>query len=174
MVYLREITESDLEIINTFRNKRELVGSLVTPFRYINMETDDKWFKGYQNSRNNNIRCVICLEENDKIVGVIYLLNIDWISRSADFGIFVGEPNLRGKGIGKKATKEMLKHGFYDMNLNRIQLKVLENNRHALNLYSKIGFKEEGLLRKSIFKNNEFHNLIIMSILRHEFDCQNY
>ncbi|MBA9025651.1 GNAT family N-acetyltransferase [Peribacillus huizhouensis] len=169
MVYLREITEGDLKVINKHRSDKELITSLVTPFRYINNETDDKWFQSYQNNRNNNIRCVICTKESDEVVGVAYLLNIDWITKSAEFGIFIGELNYRGKGIGKKATIEMLQHGFNDMNLNRIQIRVLENNIPAINLYNKMGFKEEGLLREAIFKNNEYHNLIIMSILKQEF-----
>ena len=59
----------------------------------------------------------------------------------------------------------MLNHAFNDLNLNRIQLRVLENNESAINLYKAVGFKEEGLLREVVIKNNEYQNMFIMSIL---------
>lgn len=49
--------------------------------------------------------------------------------------------------------------------MHRIYLTVLENNKNAYNLYKKIGFKEDGVLRDAIFKNGKYCNLIMMSIL---------
>jgi RimJ/RimL family protein N-acetyltransferase len=36
-------------------------------------------------------------------------------------------------------------------------------------LYKKVGFVQEGILRKSIFKNNKFIDMVIMSVLKDEF-----
>jgi len=51
---------------------------------------------------------------------------------------------------------------------------VLEDNKSAIHIYNKLGFKTEGVLRKSLFKDNKYHNLIIMSILKEEFENCNY
>ena len=55
------------------------------------------------------------------------------------------------------------------MNLNRIELSVLKNNLRAINFYKKIGFKEEGINRQAIYKNGEFVDVIIMGILKEDF-----
>ena len=170
MIYLREISEKDIDVINNYRRDKKLVASLGAPFRYINIETDRNWFNSYQNNRSNNVRCAICLKNNDEFVGVIYLTNIDWISRTADFAISIGASRHRGKGIGREATLKILEHAFYDMNLNRVQLRVLDTNEPALKLYKSIGFKQEGLLREVVWKNNKYHNLFVMSILKKEFE----
>ncbi len=169
MIYIREIMESDLEIINNFRSIRELMDSLLAPFRYINPESDKEWFLAYQAVRKNNIRCAICLEETNEVIGVVYLLNIDWIVRTAEFSIFIGDKNMRGKHYGERASILMLEHAFKDLNLNRIQLRVLKANTLAIGLYEKLGFRIEGIQRQAAFKNSSFHDVVIMSILNDEF-----
>ncbi len=169
MIYLRELSEKDLVLLNTYRNNRELIKKLGSPFRFIDKQIDFEWYKHYINSRNTNVRCAICLKENDQMIGVVYLLNIDWLSKNSEFAIFIGDPKQRGKGFGRIASNLMIKHGFEDLNLNRIYLTVLSYNKKALTLYKNIGFVTEGILRQSIYKNNSYQDLIIMSILKCEY-----
>lgn len=56
----------------------------------------------------------------------------------------IGDSKNQGKGIGTFAVKEILNHGFNNLNLNRIQLNVLNYNHRAIKLYEKCGFKLEG------------------------------
>lgn len=44
MYKLRELERKDLTIINSWRNDYELIEQLGAPFRYINLEVDQKWF----------------------------------------------------------------------------------------------------------------------------------
>lgn len=169
MIYLRELSGDDIGAINRFRKERELYSSLVSPFRHVNIECDKEWFISYQNNRENNVRCVICLKETSEIIGAVYLLNINWIHRSAEMNIFIGNDKHRRKGYGREATLQMIRHGFFDLGLHRIQLKLLESNAHAISLYKKLGFKEEGILRESAFKDNEYNNTIVMGLLKSEF-----
>ena len=167
MMRLREITRDDIKVINGWRNDLELISKLGTNFRYINEETDDNWFDNYMHNRKTNIRCAILYDE--KMVGVVYLTNIDEINRCAEFHIMIGEKEVQGKGIGTYATKEMLNHAFNNLNLNRIGLTVLDDNVIALKLYEKMGFKKEGVLRETLYKNGKYHDQLIMSILKKEF-----
>ena len=44
-VYLREISKNDIEVINSWRSNRQLIGSLGAGFRYIDRSVDDAWFE---------------------------------------------------------------------------------------------------------------------------------
>ncbi|WP_449621898.1 GNAT family N-acetyltransferase [Robertmurraya sp. Marseille-Q9965] len=169
MIYIRELTSTDIVSINKWRNNRDLINSLGTNFRYINIETDTEWFDNYLNNRTNSIRCAICREESSEIIGVVYLLNIDLINRSAEFAIMIGESNNQGRGIGTFATESMLNHAFMDMNLNRVYLSVLEENMRAIRLYEKVGFIIDGIIREAVYKNGEFKDLVLMSILKRDY-----
>lgn len=167
--FLRELTSSDIPSINKWRNDSNLVSHLGAPFRYINIETDTKWFEGYLQNRSNAIRLAICRKSDAMLIGAVYLLNIDWLVRQAEFAIWIGDETYQGKGVGKFAIQEVLKHAFLDLNFNRVYLTALIHNCRAINLYEKIGFKKEGVIRQGTFKEGRFIDLVMMSILREDY-----
>ena len=103
-----------------------------------------------------------------KIIGVVFLNHIHPVHRTGEFGITLADPDYRGKGLGRDALLTILSYGFNELNLNRIWCEVYSNNS-SINLYRKIGFKQEGVLRKHIYKNGEYLDSIMMGMLKSEF-----
>jgi len=100
-------------------------------------------------------------------------MNILWNDRVGTCGIFVGDKKEQGKGYGTEAMKLLLEYGFNTLNLNRLDLKVNDFNLRAIKCYQRLGFVEEGRMRQSCFRNGEYHDQIIMSILRSEWKGMN-
>lgn len=169
MYKLRELDKRDLATVNKWRNDKELIDHLGAPFRYINQIVDERWFDNYMNNRNTCVRCAIVTEESDDIIGLVSLIKIDQMNQSAEFHIMIGNKENRGKGAGIFAVKEMLTHAFLNLNLQRIELTVNEDNTSAINLYEKVGFVREGLKRKARFKNGIYLNVYLYSMLRDDF-----
>lgn len=111
---------------------------------------------------------LICNKE-ENILGEVVLMDIDNEYRSCSFRIALFNKENFNKGIGFKATKEVLKFAFRDLNLHRVELEVFDYNPRAKSMYEKCGFKEEGIKRDALFINNEFHDVYIMAILDYEF-----
>lgn len=168
MYKLRELERNDVKKLNEWRNNPELINMLGAPFRYINSEVDFAWFDNYMKSRSSNVRCAI-LDGNDEFIGVVSLTNINTINQSAEFHIMIGDEGSQNKGAGTYATKSMLSHAFENLNLNRIELTVLVDNYRAIKMYEKIGFRKEGELRNIYYKNGNFKNAYIYSILKEEY-----
>jgi len=63
----------------------------------------------------------------------------------------------------------MVKHAFFNLNLHRIELDVLNINTTAQKLYEKCGFVKEGTRRKAVYKKGSFVDMHIYSILREEY-----
>lgn len=166
---LREIQESDIPQVNVWRNDKELIDYLGTNYKYTTEEVDQLWFKNYINNRSKSVRLAIIDENQEKHIGNVYFTEIHDINRSAEFSIFIGEKEYWSMSVGKDITKKMVDHGFDDLNLNRIYLYVLGNNERAINLYRKLQFKEEGILRNAIYKNGKFEDFILMAILKDEY-----
>ena len=169
MYRLRELDRKDLPTINKWRNDIELIDLLGAPFRFINLNVDEKWFENYMLNRHNTVRCSIVEDSNDDILGLITLTSIDYLNQCAELHIMIGDEDNQGKGIGTFAVTAMIKHAFYNMNLHRIELTVLENNTRARHLYEKIGFVCEGKKRNSKYKNGSYVNMMIYSILKEEY-----
>jgi|26BtaG_2_1085354.scaffolds.fasta_scaffold00455_2 RimJ/RimL family protein N-acetyltransferase len=167
--YLRELAEEDVQEINNWRNDRKIIENLGAPFRYVSKKVDDDWLHSYFQKRSNCVRLAICKADDSRIIGSVYLLNIDWVSRSCEFAIWIGDQDSQGCGAGKYATEKALVHAFSDLNLNRVYLTVLNYNERARGLYKKVGFREEGVQRKAVYKEGNYRDLVMMAILRDEF-----
>lgn len=166
-VYVREITRTDLPQINHWRQQRTIVDNLGDVFRYVNTETDEKWFEHYMAHRQTEVRLAICLKSDQTHIGNVYLLGIDQIARSAVFHLFISR-EYQGQSYGYQATQLALHHGFNDLNLHRISLTVLGDNQKARDLYEKCGFTLEGMARQACFKNGHYVDAFHMGVLRNE------
>ena len=171
MYRLRELERKDIVAINKWRNNPELISLLGAPFRFINSEVDEQWFEDYMNRRNSNVRCAI-VDYQDTPIGLISLTSVNRINQTAKLHIMIGDLELCNKGIGSLAIKEMLLHAFNNMNLRRIELSVLSDNTRAQKVYEKVGFIREGIKRKAVFKNGQFVDMFLYSILKEEYKCQ--
>ena len=106
------------------------------------------------------------------MIGWCGLYCINWIARSAEYRVFIGEVDCRGKGIGTEIGGILLRYGFGKLNLNKIYLGVNAEHKEALRSYEKAGFVKEGLLRQEIFRNNRYYDVIRMGVLREEHKAQ--
>jgi len=164
-IYLRELSLADINTLNEWRNNKRTIDYLGANFRYVDIAIDTKWYENYQQNRMSNIRLAVCCKETSQVLGAVYLLNIDWLNRNAEFAIWLGEENVRGQGVGNQATALALEHAFLDLNLHKVYLTVLETNKAAIGLYKKVGFKEEGTLVDAVYKNGKYMNMIAMAII---------
>ncbi len=167
-IKLRALTGHDIEKTLSWNNLED-ISDLYSghPFP-VNIEMEQIWYDKILTSNFPISVFGIELIENQSLIGITVLKDINLINRSAEYAIYIGEKEYRGRGLSNEATSETLRFGFYKLGLNRIFLRVLEENEVAIKLYKTAGFQREGLLRNSIFKNNSFKNELIMAILKEE------
>lgn len=111
---------------------------------------------------------IIEIKEN-KLIGTVGLAHIDWINRTSEFGIFIGDKDYRGNGYGTEATRLILDYGFKYLNLHSVRLNLLSVNERAHKCYLKCGFKDVGKHRDAIFLNGKYYDKLTMDILDGEF-----
>jgi RimJ/RimL family protein N-acetyltransferase len=110
------------------------------------------------------------IETSDaEFLGGIGLMHIDQRNHSAELGIGIARVEDWGRGFGTEATILMLRHGFEELNLHRIHLRVYEYNARGQRSYTKVGFVEEGRLRQAHFRHGAWHDVVLMGILADEF-----
>jgi RimJ/RimL family protein N-acetyltransferase len=96
--------------------------------------------------------------------------HIDWRSRAGEAGIMIGARDYWGKGYGTDAMQTLVAWGFYTLNLNRVYVRVFEDNPRAIRCYEKVGFQVEGRLRQDNFANGAYRNTLIMGVLREDWE----
>ncbi len=106
--------------------------------------------------------------ESDIHIGNVYLTNINYINRTAESRILIGNKAYWGQGYGREALTQILLFGFNEKGLNRIEARINADNSASLRMHEKCGYVQEGTLRKAIFKNGMFKDVIVMSIFKEE------
>jgi len=105
-------------------------------------------------------------------LGTISLFDAKPESRVAELGIFLGAKDRWGEGFGYDALVTLLRFGFWEMNLRRIELSVLDGNTRAKALYERVGFKEAGRRPGHWYKRGAALDDFLMSISREAFETQ--
>jgi RimJ/RimL family protein N-acetyltransferase len=112
----------------------------------------------------NSVMFAICDAVTGDHLGNIKLDRFDWISRTCELGLLIGDKNSWGKGIGTEVCTLTTRYAFEQLNIRKVSLTVYSNNPNAIRLYEKIGFKQEGRLEKHIYEGGEFHDKLWMSL----------
>lgn len=171
MLAMRELVRADMPTINAWRADEELISRLGAPYRLIGPQVDEAWFDSYLKSRTSNVRGVTYEEAAPDVpLCLTSLTGINWTSRSATLHIMIGDPDVRGKGVGTWSVRWMLRHAFADQGLHRVELSVLADNAAAIRLYEKCGFSLEGTRREACYKQGKWVDMLSMSILDREWD----
>jgi RimJ/RimL family protein N-acetyltransferase len=160
------ISEDDLEEVRLLHNDSSTLNWL-SDTSIVSQEEQIKWFRNLMNNSKSR-RYVARTIANSAIVGVFRLDYIDFSNKSAQVGLDV-EKSFRQKGYATEIYDQMLSYIFDDLGMNRVGLVTLSNNIPALALYAKLGFKKEGTLRKAIFRNNHFVDLVQCGLLFEEW-----
>ena len=111
----------------------------------------------------------IFLEGTDQLVGYAGICDLSSTNKSGEYFIFIGDKRYWGKGVGTEVTQKILQIGFSELELNRIMLTVSEPNVGGVKAYQRAGFKLEGKLRQACFRDGEFHDKLVMSVLKIEY-----
>jgi RimJ/RimL family protein N-acetyltransferase len=126
--------------------------------------------------------CATRVDQDDRLdLAVADAVSGDWLgevvindwdpdNRACSFRIALSA-NARNRGIGTEATQLIVDYVFDEIDdppVNRISLEVYDFNPRGLAVYEKVGFLPEGVLRDALRWQGEFHDAIVMSVLRRD------
>jgi diamine N-acetyltransferase len=163
-IKLRPLRREDLKHTMKWRNDPEIKASaMMHPFP-VSPELEEEWFSGLQNTGNRAVWFAIEPVEGNAPIGFIFLNNIRWVERNCCLGILIGEKTQQGSGIGREAMDLVIGYAFKALNLRKISLEVRTDNKAALLLYEKTGFRKEGTLRDHYYSAGKYHDALILSL----------
>lgn len=99
-------------------------------------------------------------------VGNVVLDQIDDGLGTARLSVYVGEPEWRGRGIGRQAVALAVEDAFLLRDLSKIWLTVHVRNGAAIAVYARCGFVVEGVLRDEFLLEGERVDVLRMAVLR--------
>jgi hypothetical protein len=169
LVYLVKPQREDMPKLLEWRNDPNN-RKYYREYKESNLEDQIKWYENTMMVDPTWHHFVVKpINDPNKIIGVTFLNHIHPIYRTGEFGITLGDPEYRGKGYGKDMLLTLIKYGFEQLNLNRIWCEVYSNN-DSVHVYRNIGFKDEGVLRQHVFKDNKYLDSYMLGMLKSEYE----
>ncbi|MDW6094660.1 spermidine N1-acetyltransferase [Vibrio rhizosphaerae] len=164
-LYLRALERQDLRFIHNLNNNRNIMSYwFEEPY-----ESFDELEELYNKHIHDNAeRRFVVENENKQLIGLVELIEINYIHRSAEFQIII-TPEYQGRGYALDLINKALDYSFTILNLHKIYLHVAIDNEVALYLYRKAGFVEEGHLIEEFFINGRYQDVKRMYILQHDY-----
>lgn len=110
----------------------------------------------------------LMIENGPEAVGYMILAGLTDPSENIELRrIVISE---KGRGYGRAALRVAKMAAFTELNAHRLWLDVKTYNERARHLYETEGFVAEGTLRECVKGENGRESVVIMSILKHEFE----
>ena len=110
----------------------------------------------------------IVWKDTDKMIGTCGFTRFDFDANSAEIG-YVINPDFWGIGVAPEAVKLVLRFGFSELDLHRIEARYMVGNERSSRVMEKIGMKAEGVARDSMYVKGKYVSVGTYSILRDEY-----
>ncbi len=106
--------------------------------------------------------------EDGHMIGTCGFTSFNCQSDSAEVG-YVLNPAYQGKGLATEALESVMKFGFTELYLHRIEAHYMEGNTASRALMERVGMQFEGYARESMLIKGKYRTIGTCAILRHEF-----
>lgn len=162
-VILRALERDDLERCYRWMNDPNIVWTLKSRYP-IPFQGEAEWLENAVNPAPNERHFAIERKDDRVHIGNASIHDIDWVSRTAAFGLFLGEPAAWNRGYGSDAVRTLVRFAFAEMNLRKLRINVFDYNDRAKHVLSSNGFVQEGKLAREFYRDGEYHDIVILSI----------
>lgn len=135
----------------------------------LSVEGADKWFDEMQAKQGQEHVYLGVFTPEGGLLGDVQLANINWRDRTATLGGSMSHLADRGAGYGTDAAHTILRYGFRELGLHRVEGEMAEFNTAARRVMEKLGFREEGRRRQALYRSGRYWDSIIYGLLREEF-----
>jgi UDP-4-amino-4,6-dideoxy-N-acetyl-beta-L-altrosamine N-acetyltransferase len=156
---LIDIDENYLEIVLEWRNQ-DFIRRVMYYDKVITLDEHKTWFERISKSDNSITKVFLF---NGIPYGVINITNIDRKNQKCDWGFYIGVKNAP-KGLGTLMGELALDYMFNNLKVRKVCAEVLGFNQKSINFHQKLGFEQEGILKKHIWKNNQYVDVYIMAL----------
>lgn len=168
-VYLRPFETADADILAdisaTERDTFMYRGR--APFSPLAYERDIG--EGYKGEYPPFIVFVVCLRVDDRCIGLVGAVDIDYIHRTAETFSELGPAEFRGQGYGTDAKHLLLEYCFDRLHLHALRSSVFEANTRSVAALMKQGYREAGRLKWTDVKGGRYHDELLFDVLRNEW-----
>lgn len=164
-IKFRAFEKGDEVFINCLRQNEEMESKLAGSKIFVSIDREAKWVEDIILGDNiNRMYFAVTEKENNEMIGYTSISDIDYRNGKCFWSGIKLSPSVSGKGYGFQTTLKVLKYIFEELRMVRCIGICQEDHIVAFNLMLKAGYKQEGLMRKYLYRNGQYVNAWLLSI----------
>ena len=164
-IYLRPLADSDTDLILRWRADPMVVHRLFSE-RPPTRAEHEVWLRSMR-AAGNRLEFVIVSKDDNRPCGTIGLSRIT--GTEAEYGVMIGEPDRRERGIALEASEVLLDFAFNVLKLEHVMLSMFADNAEARRLYRRVGFTEDSSMGREQVKDGVRRSIAVMRLKRSEW-----
>ncbi len=150
----------DLDVVRTIYRLEYLM-----PIAFSEIED---YVKGLWSS-DRDCYFALYVKDGEHFIGTVRVGHIDWRAGIADIGILVGDRSYQGRGLATDAVSTACKYAFEELSLRKMTGGTPAINTAMCRCFERVGFSEEGRLRKQLLISGEFCDHVLYGLFKEEF-----
>ncbi|MHB0968650.1 MAG: GNAT family N-acetyltransferase [Thermoanaerobaculia bacterium] len=164
-VILRALEPADLERCYQWMNDPAIVRTLKGRYPMA-FHLEAEWLEKAVSPTPDERHFAIERRDDREHIGNASIHDIDWVSRTAAFGMFIGDPASWNRGYGSDSIRTLVRFAFDEMNLRKLRINVFDYNERAKHVLEANGFVREGTLAREFYRDGQYHDIVIYSIFK--------
>ena len=128
------------------------------------------FIRGARSQAENNQGFQAAVIPEDDIAGVVGYVGLDRANRSTRIGYWLDE-GQQGRGTMTAAVRLLVDHALRAWRLNRVEIVVAAENRRSRAIPERLGFREEGTLRRYQLVDGRYLDCVVYSMLADESEA---
>ncbi|MBU2639065.1 MAG: GNAT family N-acetyltransferase [Nanoarchaeota archaeon] len=169
-INLRDLRKTDAQSLQKYANGRT-VSRFIPNFPYpYKLKDAEKFIKLTKSKLHKKAYHEFGIEDKDtgEIIGMMSINRINQVNKNAEIGYWIAK-SYRGKGLGKESLRIIIDYAFKELGLHRLYIRCFHVNKASASLAKSGGFKYEGRLRESVFKDGKWFDDLYFGLLRKEY-----
>lgn len=169
-VFFRALEPEDADLIHRWKNDDELNKLTVGLNKRTSFEEDRQWVISHKDHHPYYAYWAICACDTGEMIGLVSIINIHYINRSAEFGgLMIGNKKYQDGFAWIESYLFVYEYAFERLGLNRLYGYRLAEHDVTQAIGRAMFSKTEGVLRQAVYKNGQFHDLLIGTLLKSEY-----
>ena len=140
--YIRPLRIEDIDDLNKWNSDEEVMKYLGGGYHPVSKDLQIKWLNNMMDTSafSTNKRYMIC-DNNNYNIGLVGLYSINWINKTSEVGIYIGEIDFQNKGIASQAYQLLEEFAKNNLNLRKLKAYVVKKNHKAVKFWEKNNYK---------------------------------
>jgi [ribosomal protein S5]-alanine N-acetyltransferase len=165
-IYLREVRPTDVnDNYYQWLNSPNVTTYLESRFFPHSVESLRAYCEA-QFAASDIVFLAIVLKDGDRHIGNIKLSRINWIHRTAEVGLLIGEEDCWGQGFATEAIRVISVYAFETLNLRKITAGCYSSNPASAGAFEKAGFIREGVLPGRVYDRGNYVDTVLLGLDR--------